>query len=144
MAARDAKSRQEHDTLLDMIARRLKIPTWTIATNPGDAGGEGIAYPSPQGEAIAYPDIVAREKFTGRLAAVGEVETASSVTEEEARDQWRLFARLAPKFFLYVPKECEAEARRLLRQYGIRPEGLFLFSFTEKNFFIVERAKGRI
>jgi hypothetical protein len=144
VAARDAKSRQEHDTLLDMIARRLKIPTWTIATNPGDAGDEGVPYPSPEGfSAIAYPDILAREKFTGRLSAVGEVETASSVTEEEARDQWRLFAQLAPKFFLYVPKECEAEARRLLRKYGIRPEGLFLFSFTERNFFIVERARGR-
>ena len=55
----------------------------------------------------------------------------------------QLFACLAPKFFLYVPKECEALARRLLRERGIRPEGLFLFSFTEKNFFIVERAKGR-
>jgi hypothetical protein len=144
VAARDEKSRQEHDTLLDMIARRIKIPTWTLATNPGETGGEGVPYPSPEGEALAYPDIIARERFTGRLAAVGEVETASTVTEEEARDQWRLYAHLAPKFFLYVPKECEAEARRLLRKHGIRPEGLFLFSFTERNFFIVERAKGRV
>jgi len=144
MAARDEKSRQEHDTLLDMVARRIKIPTWVLATNPGEATNAGIDYPSPEGAATAYPDIVAREKFTGRLAAVGEVETESSVTEEEARDQWRLYAQLAPKFFLYVPKECEAEARRLLRKHGLRPEGLFLFSFTERNFFIVERAKGRL
>lgn len=143
MAARDEKSGQEHDTLLDMVARRIKIPTWTLATNPGDARVEGIEHPSPEGTATAYPDLIARERFTGRLAAVGEVETASSVTEEEARDEWRLYAHLAPKFFLYVPKECEADARRLLRKHGIRPEGLFLFSFTEKNNFIVARSKGR-
>jgi hypothetical protein len=141
---RSEQSQQEHDTLLEMIARRIKIPTWTLATNPGAARNEGVPYPAAGGEALAYPDVVARERFTGKIAAVGEVETASSVTEAEAREEWELFSHLAPKFFLYVPKECEAGARRLLRQHGIRPEGLFLFSFTEKNFFIVERAKGRL
>lgn len=141
---RDAKSRKEHDTLLEMIARRIQIPVWTLAINPGDTRNEGIPYPTPDGEAIAYPDIVARERFTGKLAAVGEVETASSVTELEARAQWSLFAHLAPKFFLYVPKECEAEVRRLLRLCRIRPEGLFLFSFTARNTLIIERAKGSL
>jgi hypothetical protein len=141
---RDEKSQQEHDTLLDMIARRIKIPVWTLATNPGDSQNAGVPYPVEGGEAIAYPDLVAHERFTGKIAAVGEVETESSVTDAEAREEWQLFACLAPKFFLYVPKECEALTRRLLRERGIRPEGLFLFSFTEKNFFIVERAKGRL
>jgi hypothetical protein len=140
---RDEKSQQEHDTLLEMIAKRIKIPVWNLVTNPGDAQNEGVPYPAPGGQAIAYPDIVARERFTQKLAAVGEVETESSVTDAEARAEWELFSRLAPKFFLYVPKECEALARRLLRERGVRPEGLFLFSFTEKNLFIVERAKGR-
>jgi hypothetical protein len=124
-----------------MVARRIKIPVWTLVTNPGDTRNEGVPYPVAGGEAIAYPDIIARERFTGKLAAVGEVETASSVTEAEAREEWELYACLAPKFFLYVPKQCEADARRFLRDRRIRPEGLFLFSFTEKNAFIVERSK---
>jgi hypothetical protein len=141
---RDEKSQQEHDTLLGMIARKISVSVWTIVTNPGDARNQGVPYPTETGEAVAYPDIVAREKFTGRLAAVGEVETASSVTAEEAEREWALYASLAPKFFLYVPKECEEAARRLLRERRIRPEGLFLFRFTEKNAFVVERAKGRV
>jgi hypothetical protein len=140
---RDEKSQQEHDTLLEMVARRIKIPVWTLVTNPGSSQNEGIPYPTAGGEAIAYPDIVARERFTGKFAAVGEVETEASVTAEEARGEWELYSCLAPKFFLYVPKECEDAARRLLRERRIRPEGLFLFYFTSKNNFIVERSKGR-
>jgi hypothetical protein len=84
---------------------------------------------------------VVHEKFTRKLAAVGEVETADSVTAAEADGEWALFTSLAPKFFLYVPAELAAEARDLLRRRRIRPEGLFLYRFTERNMFVVERAK---
>jgi hypothetical protein len=184
MAQRDPKNQQEHDTLVEMIARKIhiptwivttnpgaqqnagipypagaltsradgqgaaqskdqstKIPTWTLATNPGPAQNAGVSYPTEAGQALAYPDMVMHEKFTRKLAAVGEVETAGSVTAEEAETEWALFSRLAPKFFLYVPAELEPEARDLLRRRRIRPEGLFLYRFTERNMFVVARAK---
>jgi hypothetical protein len=141
VAQRDEKNQQEHDTLLEMISRKIKIPTWTLVTNPGQQQNAGVAYPTEAGQALAYPDIVIHEKFTRKLAAVGEVETANSVTAEEAQEEWALFTSLAPKFFLYVPAEQEAEARDLLRRHRIRPEGLFLYRFTERNMFIVQRAK---
>ena len=143
MAQRDEKNQQEHDTLLEMISRRIKIPTWTLVTNPAAQENAGVPYPTASGQALAYPDIVAYEKFTRKLAAVGEVETADSVTAEEAKEEWALYAMLAPRFFLYVPAELEPEARDLLRRHRIRPEGLFLYRFTERNMFLVERSKAR-
>src|SRR5215218_6274484 len=103
MALRDEKNQQEHDTLLEMISRKIKIPTWTLVTNPGQQQNAGVAYPTEAGQALAYPDMVAHERFTKKLAAVGEVETADSVTAEEAEAEWTLFSQLAPRFFLYVP-----------------------------------------
>lgn len=141
MAQRDEKNQQEHDTLLDMVSRRIKIPTWTVTTNPGAQENAGVPYPAAAGQALAYPDIVIHEKFTRKLAAVGEVETADSVTAEEAEAEWALYTSLAPKFFLYIPAELAPEARDLLRRRRIRPEGLFLYRFTERNMFVVERAK---
>jgi hypothetical protein len=143
MATRDDKEQQRHDTLLEMIVRKITIPVWDVTTNPGAEQNAGVPYPTASGQATAYPDVVARERFTKKLAAVGEVETEESVTDAEATEEWSLYAHLAPKFFLYVPKECEQEARRLLRKHSIRPEGLFLYRFTERNLFVVERAKGR-
>jgi hypothetical protein len=140
---RDEKNQQKHDTLLEMISRKIKIPVWDLQTNPGAEQNVGVAYPSAEGQAVAYPDLVAHERFTKKLAAVGEVETEDSVTDAEAAEEWALYAHLAPKFFLYLPKECEDEGKRLLRKHRIRPEGLFLYRFTEKNLFVVERAKGR-
>jgi hypothetical protein len=139
---RDEKNQQEHDTLLEMITRKIKIPTWTLVTNPGAQENAGVAYPTAAGQALAYPDIVVHEKFTRKLAAVGEVETTETVTEAEAKEEWALFSNLAPRFFLYVPAELAPEARDLLRRHRIRPEGLFLYRFNERNMFIVERAKG--
>src|SRR5687768_6879037 len=127
MSVRDEKNQQEHDTLLEMISRKIKIPTWTLATNPGSQENAGVAYPAAAGQALAYPDIVAHEKFTKKLAAVGEVETAESVTAEEAEAEWALYTSLAPRFFLYVPAELAPEAKALLRRFRIRPEGLFQY-----------------
>jgi hypothetical protein len=141
VAERDEKNQQEHDTLLEMISRKIKIPTWTLVTNPGQQENAAVAYPTASGQALAYPDIVVHEKFTKKLAAVGEVETADSVTAAEAEAEWALFTSLAPRFFLYVPAELAPEAKDLLRRYRIRPEGLFLYRFTERNMFVVERSK---
>ena len=130
-------AQEEHDILVEMLARRLTIPTWVVTTNV--ARQAPVPCPtSPSGS--AYPDIVAHEKFTRRLAAVGEVETAATLSEEQA-EVWATSAHLAPRFFLYVPDESEAAARALLSRHRIRLAGLFLYRHTERNTFIVRRAK---
>jgi hypothetical protein len=130
-------AQQEHDILVEMLARRITIPTWVVATNVA----RQAPVPCPTSlSGCAYPDIVAHEKFTRRLAATGEVETATTLTEQQA-EVWATSALLAPRFFLYVPEESEAAARALLSRRRIRPTGLFLYRHTERNTFIVRRAK---
>src|SRR5215212_11596651 len=121
MAERDEKNQQEHDTLLEMISRKITIPQWRLVTNPGAQQNAAVPYPTSAGQALAYPDIVAHEKFTKKLAAVGEVETADSVTAAEAEAEWALYTSLAPRFFLYVPAELAPEAKDILRRFRIRP-----------------------
>jgi len=130
-------AREEHDILVGMIARRISIPTWIVTTNL--AREAPVPCPtSPSGS--AYPDIVAHEKFTRRLAAVGEVETTTTLATDRA-ELWATSARLAPRFFLYAPEESEAAIRAILAAHRIRPTGLFLYRHTEKNTFIVRRAR---
>src|ERR1051325_8002354 len=109
MAQRDEKNQQEHDTLLEMISRKIQIPTWTLVTNPGAEERAGVSYPTEAGQALAYPATLVHEKFTRKRASVGEVETANTVTAEEAETEWKVFTSLAPKFFLYIPAEMEPE-----------------------------------
>jgi hypothetical protein len=132
-------ARQEHDILVELIARRIGIATWNVAANLASGPRTPVPCPiAPSGQ--AYPDIVAREKFTNRLAAVGEVETAATLGESQAA-VWATSAQLAPRFFLYVPEELEPAARSLLAARRIRPAGLFLYRYTERNMFVVRRAR---
>jgi hypothetical protein len=50
-----------------------------------------------------FPDVVVVHSDTGRLVMVAEVETESTINETEA-DEWRSFAGLAERFYLYVPR----------------------------------------
>src|SRR5262249_62088168 len=132
-------AREEHDILVGMIARRIGVSTWVIATNVEAARESPVPCPTaPSGK--AYPDIVAHEKFTRRLAAVGEVETLATLGEPQAKG-WATSAFLAPRFFLYVPEEAEAEARALLAARRIRPAGLFLYRFTDRGALVVRRSR---
>ncbi len=135
---RDA-AQQEHDILVDMIARKIGISTWTVRTNTATAREAPVPCPTAASRQ-AFPDIVAHEKFTRKLAAVGEVETVKTLTEAQAAT-WSTTAFLAPRFFLYVPEEAEGTARALLAERRIRPAGLFVYRFTERGGFVVRRAK---
>jgi hypothetical protein len=132
-------ARQEHDILVEMLARRVGIATWVVATNVAGARETPVPCPTEPGGQV-YPDLVMREKFTARLAAVGAVETAATLTQPPAA-AWATLARLAPRFFLYVPEEAETATRDLLAARRIRPTGLFLYRFTDRGGFVVRRSK---
>ncbi|MCC6446556.1 MAG: hypothetical protein IT210_24270 [Armatimonadetes bacterium] len=140
MANRTIEDQRDHDTTVWQIRRAFKVPVWTLEANPGDEQNRGLDVPTAQGRAMLYPDFIYLEKRTGKLAGVGEVETASTVTAEEARSQWQLFAYAAPRFFLYVPREVEEETLRLCRQFRIRAQDVMVYYYTEKNRFVVAKA----
>ena len=105
---------REHDVAVANVAHKMRVVVWEGHANVGDAPRRSIAVP---GGATLTPDIVAFEKHTGRLAAIGAVETAATLAAGSA--EWKQYQMLAPRFFIYVPEESLDEATRLCRRYSI-------------------------
>ncbi len=126
---------REHDVSVANVAHKMRVSIWEVHANVGDATRRGL--PVPGGPDI-FPDIVAFEKFTGRLAAIGAVETAETLAVGSG--EWETFALLAPKFFIYVPEECLDAATRLCRRHGIPYTALRVYYYNARNQFVV--AKG--
>lgn len=61
-----------------------------------------------------FPDLVVLEVDTDKLVMVAEVETASTVTQEEAKE-WSRFSSLGVRFYLYVPRGLAGVAGVLCR-----------------------------
>jgi len=67
------------------------------------------------------PDIVVAEAASGSPRILAAVETADTVTDEQAAGRWLPFSRVPDAaFHLYVPSGFAAEAKRLLKKHGIK------------------------
>ena len=71
----------------------------------------------------AYPDIVVVEDPENYTEIIGEVETAETVTEEEAAREWLPFAELGP-LYLFVPTGMGDEAMRIVKKLKVPIVGL--------------------
>jgi hypothetical protein len=71
------------------------------------------------------PDIVVAESAGGRPRILAAVETADTVTDEQAAGHWLPFSEVGDvAFHLYVPSGLAAEAKRLLKKHHIRKAAL--------------------
>lgn len=117
MAIRLNESQSEHDTVVresaktysDMVSKGCKV-----AINPD---GEKNQRVGPESNP-RYPDIIVWRpenpySSSGKAEVIEEVETADSVTEEEAK-QWKDYGSLGIKFILTVPKGYAKEAARIV------------------------------
>ncbi|MDH7571619.1 MAG: hypothetical protein QHJ73_18735, partial [Armatimonadota bacterium] len=103
---------------------RLRVPTWEVHANTGVAARRGVPVPN---QPDLYPDVVAFEKYTGRLAAIGAVETAETL--EAGAKEWKLLQMVAPRFYIYVPREVLEKAMRLCRRYGVPTAAVRAYSY---------------
>jgi hypothetical protein len=89
------------------------------------------------------PDILVVDTATNSVKIHVQVETADTVTEEDARHRWLPFSQLTESaFYLYVPVGYGARAKRICRRlripvYGFRtyrytPEGLEISDISER------------
>jgi hypothetical protein len=123
-----------HDAVIAVAAAHIESDGYVVETNPGPEKNRSIA----KGQ---WPDIVASSTNESRtkpiLEWVFEVETADSVTREQAVNQWAGYAEtaaaLAARFALIVPFESIAQAKALLHEYGI-----------EGPLFYFEHVKGKV
>jgi hypothetical protein len=77
----------------------------------------------PVGGEALYPDIVVLQWPEKVVEMLAEVETADTVTEEQARQRWLPFSR-AGRLYLFVPVGLAQEAKRLCRRLGVEFVGL--------------------
>jgi hypothetical protein len=110
----------EHDKLVAAIAtERFSYSDRTTYTNPNGEKNYAV-----NGE---YPDIVAVK--SGDNPIMGEVETESSVNEEES-DQWKSYAALPGYIYLYVPKSKASDARTIINSESIGITGLRSYEYV--------------
>jgi len=137
---RKKEEEEPHDKAVAEIAKvefpypNKSHPNWKTYTNPNGQQNKGIR----KNEETAYPDIVVVSGTDKKVAEmIGEVETASTVSEDHA-DQWKEYSSLST-FFLYIPKNYRSEARRILNSMKISllPSALRTYEFDTQGKVVI-------
>ena len=105
MAVRKRTEQTEHDLVVEASASTFRKQGGSASTNPGSEKNTEVAG--------LYPDVVAAKR-DGTIV-IEEIETASSVTQDECENQWKPYCTLGYTFNLIVPKNSEGLAQRLIR-----------------------------
>jgi hypothetical protein len=79
-----------------------------------------------------YPDIVVVDTQKNVAAILGEVESESTVTSEEAK-QWKEYSDATKAFYLYVPKGTEATAKKLISDNSITVAGIRTWKYNSND-----------
>ncbi len=100
---------QELETVVNEPSRRLSVGK--------SADGKDL-----------FPDIVVVGRPGQWLRLMAEVETADSVNDEQAQNEWLPYSRQGD-LLIYVPAGCAAAAKRLCQKYKIKPAGIRTWRF---------------
>jgi len=125
MTNRIINESEEHDKTVGLTAKtRFNFPnsdnpTWKTYTNHPEQT-KGVS----KGNDTCYPDIVVVDEPKNALVMIGEVETSITVSDDEASREWQNYASLGKTFYLYVPNDLVAKAKKLLNKYKIKIAGL--------------------
>ena len=95
----------------------LNLPTQSIAVGKTEDGRD------------LFPDIVVVKRPGQWLQLMVEVETADSVNDESALNDWLPMSRVGD-LLIYVPAGHVAEVKRLCRTHGIHPKGFRTWRFV--------------
>lgn len=121
---REAQEKNTHDKAVADIAKiRFPFPdkdhqNWkTYLNEPNQTKGIKM-----NGN-TAYPDIVVVDTQKKIAEMIGEIESDSSVNEDEVA-QWKEYSKAANSFFLYVPKDKVDDAKHLLINNKVNISGL--------------------
>ena len=110
MAKRTSKFEQaEHDLVIERSAATYCKRGGTAYTNPAIEKKRDIDG--------LYPDIIATEQ--GGLRVIEEIETDSTVTEDECERQWKPYSKLGYAFRLIVPLSKVELAKRTIRHTSL-------------------------
>ena len=112
MAQRTTESTNLHDRVIREIRYVLNQKEYDIHLNPVQEKNAGIAG--------NYPDVIMTIKGTPNVKFILEVETADSITKEEAEGQWKKYANeIKATFYIVVPEAFAFRAKQLCQQAGV-------------------------
>ena len=109
MSKRAETEQIEHDLVTEASASNFRKQGYIAYTNP-----RSIKNTEVNG---LFPDVVA-EKRDGSVV-IEEIETESTVTEDECKNQWKPYSKLGYKFNIIVPPNKAVLAQRLIRRYEL-------------------------
>ncbi len=127
VVGRDREGQSLHDTLIDLLARYWhNSAKYNLTTNPGSDKNRWI------GSDSNFPDLVGWVPIPGGEKGVwiAEVETGTTVTESEAREQWAKYDATGVPFYVVVPTGYGATARALAVRLKLTIDGFYEFSFS--------------
>ena len=75
-----------------------------------------------------FPDIVVIGRPGQWLRLMAEVETADSVNDEQAQNEWLPYSKQGD-LLIYVPMGCASTAKKLCRKYKVKPAGIRTWRF---------------
>ncbi|MEO0083967.1 MAG: hypothetical protein ABIK33_06270 [candidate division WOR-3 bacterium] len=83
-----------------------------------------------------FPDIIIINTALNKIVMIGEVETFSSVNENEV-DQWQKFANLKTTFYIFYPKGLYNKVRDLCKDISV--SGFFEYSKEGTRYIIARK-----
>ncbi len=110
MAIRLPKLQSEHDNVIkaaEIKYKQFRNLNYAVTTNPNQQHNLGIGKQN-----TVYPDIIITNTL-GVITSIIEVETTDSVSETEAKIQWKEYADLGYPFYLLVPEKSAIDARMI-------------------------------
>ena len=112
MAIRQTTKQSEHDAAVSAAKQILENKGRYVWVNPGSQKNKAW-----NGR---YIDVIAAESLKATSAWVIEVETVDSVSDSEAREQWKDYDRAyQTRWYLAVPSALKDRAEQLIDKHGI-------------------------
>lgn len=111
MATRTSQRQSEHDAAVGAAQDIYSAKGIQVWINPG--GQKNKAWAS------RYIDVIALTKSDPSRAWVIEVETSDSVSDAEAKGQWKDYDTVYSSWYLAVPRASKTEAETLLQKHSI-------------------------
>ena len=128
------QSREElHGRIVQEIAQaRYEFPTPELASYRTFVNVPEVTLPvTDESGSELTPNIVVVDTPGNLLKILAQVETAETVTEEQAQQLWLPFARLPDAaFYLYVPVGYGAAAKRICKKLGVDVYGFRTWRYT--------------
>lgn len=111
MANRKTTKQSDHDNAVRAAKNIYEQNDKHATINPGSQKNEAF-----KGH---YIDVIARKSASSNSAWLIEVETEDSVSESEAKDQWKTYDDTYSVWYLAVPVDQETDAQSLLESNSI-------------------------